>query len=49
MYKCIMVKIGEAKSKLSKASVNFAAIRGIYKFCGNRGDMQYASFIGLGG
>jgi len=48
-----MVKIGEAKNvnlekrrKLNKSReefINFAEIGGIYKLCGHRGNMQYAS------
>jgi len=40
-----MVKIGgkQTNGKLSQKNVNFAEIGEIYKFCENRGDMQYAS------
>ena len=49
MHKRIMVKIGESKTrKLSNSGnrggiITFCGNRELYKFCINRGKMQYAS------
>jgi len=43
-----MVKIGRSEKRKLSQKINCTKIGGIYKFCGNKRDMQYASSLHMG-